>query len=142
MSVFVWKRHYELGIEAIDTQHKMIMDRFNLLYEAITKGEDQKVVASLMVDILDFIRLHFHDEEAILDANRYPRAEAQRAAHRDFLKRAESHYRAYLATPIVNPLELAGLMQDWIENHMLTMDMDFKEFMVRLDMVHRFGAKS
>lgn len=133
MPGFQWKREYRLGIESIDAQHKMIMEKFNALYEGITKGADLQTISMLMSGLIEYAQSHFHDEEELFTLNGYPKAEEQKAAHRKFRARAEAIHDAYVNDPTISPLEVVEFLEDWIENHLLTLDMDYKEFTVRLE---------
>jgi len=109
------------------------MEKFNALYEGITKGEDPRTISRLMSDLIEYAQLHFHDEEELFALNGYPKAEEQRAAHGKFRAKAEAIHEAYVNDPTTSPLEVVEFLEDWIENHLLTLDMDYKEFMVRLE---------
>jgi hemerythrin len=137
MKEFEWKPIYDLGIEPIDAQHRTIMEKFRLLHEAIVGKAKPELIVSLMNELLAQARRHFHDEEELFVATDYPQLEAQRAAHREFSLKAESFYRAYALDPVIDPTIIVAFLRDWIENHMLTQDRDFKEFMVRLELLNK-----
>jgi hemerythrin len=137
MSVFLWKREYKLGIEAIDSQHKTIMDKFNALYDAISAGAEPGAVSRSMRELIDYSEVHFRDEEELFARNGYPKADQQKEAHRYFKERADAIYSAYLLDPTIDSLEIVNFLKDWIENHLLTLDMDYKEFLVRLEAIKR-----
>jgi hemerythrin len=136
-SSFVWKREYDLGIAEIDDQHKMIMEKFNALSEAISEGSGQPRIAALIVELIDYAQKHFHDEEELFAKTGYPREKEQRIAHRDFGAKAETFYQSYLRNSTINAVEVLGFLQDWIKNHLLTLDMDYKEFMMKLEALER-----
>ena len=142
MPEFRWKAQYALGIENIDSQHKMIMDKFNALYDAIHNHDNKDTVAKLMVEVMECAQTHFLDEEALFANNRYPKENEQKMAHQSFKRKSEAIYSAFLQNKIVNTVDLVALLMDWIENHMLTMDMEYKEFMVRLELLNKItGSK-
>jgi hemerythrin-like metal-binding protein len=137
MSTFEWERQYTLGIEAIDTQHKMIMEKFNELQEAINKRKEQEMISQLIVALIEYSKLHFRDEEDLFAKNKYPKAGAQKIAHLNFTKEAEDFYRAYVRDPMLNPLPIIAFLKDWIENHMLTLDMEYKEFIEKMTAIKK-----
>ena len=137
MSEFHWKRGYKLGIEAIDSQHKTIIEKFNVLLKAISTGERPDRITFLMADLIAYAQVHFHDEEALFAQAHYPGADEQQAAHRQFKIKAEAIYAAYQENPTIDPLVIVEYLQNWIENHMLTLDMNYKEFMVKLEALRK-----
>jgi hemerythrin len=141
MPGFGWERHYSLGIEAIDAQHRTIMDKFNVLYQAILGGEGQEKIALLIDDLIEYAQVHFRDEEELFTRHGYPKAEGQKAAHSSFKAKADAFRDSYLKDPRINPLEVVEFLKDWIENHVLTLDMEYKEFMVRLELMRKIQGK-
>jgi len=141
MPEYRWKPQYELGIEAIDSQHRLIMDKFNLLYAAVIGKEGREAIIGLMTEVLECAQTHFQDEEALFAKHRYPKETEQKKAHQAFRMKSEAIYASFLQNAVVNPLELVALLADWIENHMLTMDMEYKEFMLRLELLNRLAGK-
>ncbi len=117
------------------------MDKFNLLYAAVTGNQGREAIIDKMTEVLECAQTHFHDEEALFAKNRYPKENEQKRAHQAFKKKSESIYESFLQNAVVNPVELVALMADWIENHMLTMDMEYKEFMLRLELLNRIAGK-
>jgi hemerythrin-like metal-binding protein len=141
MPEFEWKRQYNLGISAIDTQHQVIMDRFNSLYDAIAKGESKEVIVLLIEDLMNYSQLHFHDEEELFQKTSYPKIDEQIRAHEYFRSRANAFHDAYLKDSMIDPLRIVQFLKDWIENHLMSLDMDYKEFMERVEALRKIAGQ-
>jgi len=141
MPTFEWKRQYNLGIPAIDIQHKFIMDRFNSLYDAIAKNESKEVIALLINDLMYYSQLHFHDEEELFKKTSYPKIDEQKKAHEYFRAKANAFHDAYLKDSTINPLDVVGFLKDWIENHLMTLDMEYKEFINRVEAIRKISGQ-
>ena len=52
---------------------------------------------------------------------------------REYKLGIEAIHTAYQENPTIDPLVIVECLRNWIENHMLALDMDYKEFMVKLE---------
>lgn len=104
MQFFYWNASFEIGIPAIDAQHRRLVDLINALAATITDGGTQPQIARTIGDLLDYAAIHFADEERFLDVSdlgardkaRHRRAHAaftekvRELANRDDLHRVET----------------------------------------------------
>ena len=65
-----WDSKYDVGVEAVDKQHRHLVDLMNDLYDACI-GErlelDQKF-KDVMKELVDYVMVHFKDERAQADS--------------------------------------------------------------------------
>jgi len=126
MTTCQWQDTYSVGIPAIDSQHKVLIDLINRLDDTKHGDGDLRVV----MDKLDwYVRQHFSLEETMmLDAD-YPGLEEHLAEHREFepwLRAAQSHMAiGGLDTGIVANT-VNDHLKDWLQHHILLVDMDFR----------------
>lgn len=131
MPLIEWDEEYGFGIEELDNQHKLILERLNF-DDAIRAGEGDRIVEQLIVDLMEYTREHFRTEEELFEQHGYPKAGEQKIAHREFLERVEGFYAAYQRGERVIPLEVMVSLKDWIHNHLLTQDMEYRAYFMRL----------
>ncbi|WP_419797087.1 MAG: GGDEF domain-containing protein [Terasakiella sp.] len=62
--VFPWNKNFETGIEAIDEQHKKLVDLLNKLANSLVR-EDMSKVNDAFAELADYAHYHFEQEEAI-----------------------------------------------------------------------------
>ncbi|MDA1088761.1 MAG: bacteriohemerythrin [Proteobacteria bacterium] len=126
MSTFQWQDSYSVGIDAIDAQHKILIDLIDNLGKVESGNGDLRDV----MDKLDwYVRKHFSLEESMMRDGNYPDLEAHMAEHRDFekwLASAQSH----MATGGLDMGILANTindhLQEWLQHHILVVDMNYK----------------
>lgn len=124
----VWRQDYDMGCQAIDTQHHRLFDLGNQLIEAMTQGAPKDEVESKIADFVTLAEDHFRDEEAILQGTEFPDLAAHREQHRQLIERAttliERHQRGQLET-----LELLNfIVYELTAQHMLGEDRKFRRY--------------
>jgi len=58
-----WASHYEIGIVAIDDQHKILVDLLGQLYAAFAENRTRKQIKTLLKGATDYTEYHFGVEE-------------------------------------------------------------------------------
>jgi hemerythrin len=119
-----WSEKYSTGVDAIDDQHKEIINQLNRLHESITSGLGKEVI----MDILEFTSVyaskHFTFEENCMNQYRCPVAIQNKEAHREFVIRFQQIRDEISANPIEPEmvLEVYRELKDWISSHILKID--------------------
>lgn len=115
---FVWKDSFELGIPAIDGEHRQFFEILNRCLRAAGEGASPTTLALLLKELCTYADVHFCHEEEALDRVGYPELQQQRDEHHRFLwdlARLESSERTTL-------LAALGLMRSWLLEHILGTD--------------------
>jgi hemerythrin-like metal-binding protein len=123
---FVWTDCYALGALAIDEEHERFFDLANRLHSSIVADDEPASAKKILVDMGEYARRHFDDEEARLIASACPHLSRHRAEHRLFvmtLKRLQDHEE-----PSAD--DAFCLARDWILEHILGMDRQHSAWMV------------
>ena len=124
MTFFYWNKSFEIGVEAIDSQHRRLVELINTLAAGITERRRLPDVQSLFADLMDYAAVHFTNEERLLAACQLPEAEKDRhrLAHRAFIERAgEIMHRSDLLQAEVADQVLDFLI-GWLISHILGSD--------------------
>ena len=92
-----WEKRFELGIPVLDKHHKMLVSLCNELYFSIMEHRSaganknwQLIMSQIIRKTVEYIKLHFADEEKIMEAVGYSETEEHKARHRDFPKKCAS----------------------------------------------------
>ena len=113
------------GNELIDSQHKELIERINLLLKSCEDAQG-KVKAVKMLDyLLDYTEFHFSAEEKLQEENQYPELAAHKEQHekftkavdelREMLEEEEGPTDAFVAAVNKNVVE-------WLLNHIQICD--------------------
>jgi hemerythrin len=132
-----WNARFEVGISAIDEQHKLFISKINELGQ-MTKSTNPTVgQMAFVIDLVDFIESyadnHFRHEENCMERFRCPVHEinmgehqAFLASYREFKKRwASGGYSTETLT------QLHRMTSDWIQKHILGVDVHLREVVGR-----------
>lgn len=121
-----WQPEYSVGIETIDRQHQEILGYINQLTTALDSGDRWHVSHYLLIQITDFIKVHFAVEEALLEITRYPELEPHRASHREIV----AHILSLQAKAVKEDIsvELVQFLRDWFIGHVLKSDKQYGYF--------------
>ncbi|MBB5022759.1 bacteriohemerythrin [Desulfurispira natronophila] len=92
ISPCVWSDDLLIHHELIDQQHQEIINRINQCVESLNAPhefsfEEELEVLSLMVFLLDYIVVHFSQEERLMIELDYPHFFAHRMAHTYYISR-------------------------------------------------------
>ncbi len=83
LSRIEWKDEYNLGNDEIDAQHRKL---FKIANAALSEA-DREGVHWMIMELLQYTRQHFHDEEEYMKKIGYPSLREQREQHNDLIGR-------------------------------------------------------
>jgi hemerythrin len=131
MTKIEWSDSLSIGVELIDEQHKMLIQKLNDLSKALEnrQGEVETVKAlEFMVDYTDF---HFSAEEELMAEQNYPGLEYQKKQHAEFkghLNQLIEDYREEGPTKeLVTSVNV--LLINWLIKHIHGVDLKLGEFL-------------
>ena len=122
----IWKHDYDIGIPAIDEQHKKLFDIANaidkLLNNELMTDKYDHIVA-IIEELQDYTSEHFAAEEAYMLANKYPKFLSHKVLHNEFIEKMgsidlakiDNEQNAYLK-------EILKFVIEWLVDHILKED--------------------
>ncbi len=117
------------GVAAVDAQHQEWIRRYNEFDDAISKGMGLVVVRSTLDFFANYAETHFKLEEGYMAERHCPAEEANRAGHNQ-MRKILAGFKSYVARQGVSMVEVATLkmeMQEWLTNHILTIDIQLRD---------------
>jgi hemerythrin len=131
MKKIEWDTNLSVGIDTIDEQHKMLIQRLNDVSEAIESNQGEGTIAKTLDFLVDYTNFHFSEEEKQMAKHHYPGLEHQKEQHKEFkesLERLEQDFEEDNATK-----ELADHIRiflfNWLIRHIKEVDMEFGNFL-------------
>lgn len=122
----VWQEAYESGEPTIDDEHRQIFAMANDLIDAVFRLQaDPRTVRQALDALVEQVRQHFADEEAILARHQYADLELHRRAHTGLLRRAGYLKEQAQAGTVSLGAFVEYLAQDVVAGHFLTVDRAF-----------------
>jgi hemerythrin len=125
MALMTWSSKYSVGVEALDNQHKALMNVLNELHAASMRGKVQDVAAPLMRQIISVASEHFAAEERLMESTGYPGLAGHRAKHRELAGKIAELVARHQKGDTAVYVQLLYFVRDWQTRHMQTEDHEY-----------------
>jgi hemerythrin len=129
MAIFEWSDKYSVNIREIDNQHKKLIGMVGQLNTAMRQGKGKDTLGQILLDLIQYTRTHFADEERIMKAGGYPDYEAHKAKHRRMTDKVAEVYRQYQDGRTTMTLEVMTFLEDWLDKHIMGTDKKYGPFL-------------
>ena len=137
---FEWSSDYVIGVETMDDQHKVLIEKINdlvvslvcldyddaILREKDLPSESFDIAIFKYDDLSKYIWEHFQEEEAFMESIDYAGIKAHKSIHRELLTTI-GKYRISLEDGTVVRDELFGFLEHWLKNHIMGTDSDYAQ---------------
>ena len=132
MKAITWNSAMSVGVKALDADHKALIGMINDLDQAITTNETLAVIVAIVHRLVDYTDYHFEREEAMMRACGYPGFEMHCLEHRAIKSRIRDFRRTFDDNVIGGAdRRLMAFMLDWLRNHILKSDINYRPFLIR-----------
>jgi hemerythrin-like metal-binding protein len=125
---FQWNDSYSVKVDAMDDQHQQLFKIVNELQVAMRSGKGKNVAANLLDRLIDYTIEHFAAEEKLMEQQGYPGLPAHQAEHRVLTNKVVAFKKDFGAGIVSITPELMKFLQDWLTNHIQTVDRKYGEF--------------
>ena len=119
-----WEDGMKTGDPNLDFQHKYLFETFNKLADAISSGQEEEAINTILNRLKFYAEWHFEKEEDCMQQHKCPAAETNKKAHAIFLDLFTMYYEDYKEAG--GSIELATKIHDtlsnWLLNHVAGVD--------------------
>jgi hemerythrin len=122
MGIIKWKSHYSVGVEAVDHEHRELIDLINEVHKRLVAGAPKPDLTAFLGEIFRGISAHFALEEKFMRDHRYDQQIQHKEAHEALLEGIRDIMDDYEADPDGMSKELSLLLDDWFTQHFKTHD--------------------
>ena len=84
MSEIAWDDSLSVGVDLIDEQHKLLIEKLKDLSDDFKLGHEQNKILKTLGFMIDYTDFHFTAEEKVMAENDYPGLEEQQQQHAEF----------------------------------------------------------
>jgi hemerythrin-like metal-binding protein len=129
-----WTEKMEMGIPAIDKQHRFLVETLQDANEKLLSDRDGYYLDKIAKDLLGYAITHFETEEKLMQRYGYDKAFPDDAKnhireHRDFSKKVVGICEQLREGDKVSRLEVLTFLNDWLYKHLLDVDQKYGEFL-------------
>ncbi len=126
MGIIKWYSFYSVKNEAIDSQHKMLFETFNRLYDKCM-ANDEIDYALAINDLLMYSEQHMSSEEQYMRDINYADIEAHLEMHQTFANKIKELQNCCVVTDNDCCRELIVVLGNWLLSHEIEEDRKFVE---------------
>ena len=112
----------------MDVQHRRLFSFINDLQRALEAGRPRKVLLGILDELVQFLYIHFADEEQFMESNGYPELPEHADVHRKFHRQVselQKRVRANGSGP--DESDVASIAR-WLKDHLLVTDQKYGEY--------------
>ena len=131
MERLFWDKKYETGIDVIDFQHRILLERTNDLIDLVNKNEAQDNMFPILIFLEDYTLYHFDTEEQFFDSFDYKDKEKHLEEHREFIKKIIEFKEQYAKGTVKIDKDLLDYLLNWLISHILGTDMSFAKDLIK-----------
>ena len=126
-----WNDSLSVGVDLIDEQHKMLIERINNLSNAVAKYMGHTRIIETLLFMTEYADFHFSTEERYMRDLNYPAIEHHLKQHEEFknmLNTLEADFKEDGATKVVSR-SINTFLGNWLINHIKIVDVNFGKFL-------------
>jgi hemerythrin len=122
MALLQWKDQYSVGIEAVDHEHRELIDLINKLYGQLSTNSGKDAIEAFFGDLLRAISAHFALEERFMREHGYHDLDAHKRDHEQLLDEIRDIMDEFAAHETAAGNDLAARLESWFGRHFETHD--------------------
>jgi hemerythrin-like metal-binding protein len=122
MPLLEWKANYSVGIEAVDFEHKELIELINKLYDQLIARGEPLVASAFFGDLIRAISAHFALEERFMRERGYDQFRQHKADHERLLDDILGIMDDFDRDETTNRADLTARLDAWFSRHFETHD--------------------
>jgi hemerythrin len=124
-----WGEGLEVGVGAIDGEHRLQIELVKALEEALQLRQPRERAAEIVKQLLDYTNVHFLAEDLMMRLHAYPGYQAHLREHEKLSAQLEELERHFSAGEFAPSRELVAALKIWLAEHIQTMDRGLAVFL-------------
>lgn len=121
----VWKDEYSVGIEAMDNDHKKLLNLINQLQTAVHYYTGREFEQQALDELVEYTKTHFKREEDLMAENNYEDLDAHKLQHQQFIEKVSGLIKEYEENADVTIEEALNFLKDWLVKHINGTDKEY-----------------
>jgi hemerythrin len=129
MAYFQWDNSLDVGIDAMNEEHKVLIGLMNALYEKNTQGADKNTLITAANALWDYVLQHFNNEERYMASIGFPNLEAHKKLHANLLTELQqfiNNFKNGEATHLSK--DFSTFLNFWLATHIRGIDFRYGDY--------------
>ncbi len=123
--LFHWTDDFNVGIQEVDEQHKVLVSLLNQLHEAIREHHGKATSREILDRLAEYTRTHFLLEESLMRLTHYPGFEIHKAQHEELIQQVVALQHKLDNEGATITFELLHFLKTWLTQHINDSDKRF-----------------
>lgn len=129
-NIVSWNPDWDLGIEAIDSQHRKLVRMIAHLQELVASQSGSTPVDSRLIEeMLAYALTHFTDEEGLFRGKGWEDEAAHMLEHQNFMVKARKEMIRFQTGSPDTREDLLAWLVDWLKHHIAVADREHGAFL-------------
>ena len=129
MSLIIWNDSLITGIDMIDAQHKILINKVNKLQSCIQNENSFDNLSILLDELLEYSIYHFEMEEELFNDSKYSEKHSHLKEHDTFSSYIKGFLDIKNRDNILEAKNLLKYLNNWIVYHIKEVDMKYVPFL-------------
>lgn len=125
MPIMNWDQTLDVGVEAMNSEHREILDAMNKIYDAHQAGQRGEVINALVGRLGSICVRHFADEERYMAKIGFPTLENHKLVHAKLLRDFSAHAAAIKAADGTVSDSFFAFLKFWLSAHIKGIDVKY-----------------
>ena len=127
MPIMSWDQSLDIGVAAMNNDHRDILDAMNKIHDAHEAGKTGESVNRLVSQLGDVCIRHFADEEAFMAKTDYPGLTTHKLIHVQLLENFSDHAAKIKAAGGKANDEFFSFLKRWLVAHIRGIDIKYAD---------------
>lgn len=125
MTLLDWSDELEIGVEAVDKEHRELIDAINELQVAVEAGEERERTLQLVARVARDAQAHFASEEALMTTAKYPGTMLHKMKHEHMIEQIRAFLARYSRNDSALNRHVLNFLRDSAVIHIRNEDANF-----------------
>jgi hemerythrin len=127
MPIMNWDQTLDIGVPAMNADHRDILDVMNEIFDAHEAGKEGDSINRLVSRLGAVCTRHFSDEEAFMEKVGYPGLNSHKLIHKKLLEDFSGHAAAIKVAGGKANEDFFGFLKRWLVAHIKGIDSKYAE---------------
>ncbi len=129
MRKMAWTAECKIGVEEIDSQHRLLFAIANELLDIENPVRQQDEIRYLIRHLFDYVEKHFQSEEDIFEKNNYPGLKDHKDRHQEIINSIKNTMKEAKSMAELKS-SLDTMLEKWIKIHVQLEDRKYSSWAI------------
>jgi hemerythrin len=129
MSLVKWNPNYSVQNTAMDNQHQRLFELINKLHDAMGQGKGMSTLPEIFDNMLQYTKVHFTAEEALLKKHNYPNFETHKKLHDELIAKLVQLQKQFQSGDLSVSMQTRDFLRVWLVEHIQGNDLKYGKYL-------------